>query len=439
MTSDACSCQADVTPEDADATAGSNNSLSPSTSLQSSHSLSSSPSTSSLRVRHVCVTIHGYLGLPRPFFLFRAPLVNSGYYTVDYSYSSGSSIEEIVEGLIDVILETQHTLTHKHQQARQRQDENNMYDAISFSFVCHSLGGLVLRAALSSNRWPLALDEKSAPATATHASGSQHQERQAADEFALLPCFIGRIVMVGTPNRGSLYARRLAQIAPLRRLVLGLAKLQLTLATIVPCLKGRRKSSMRGAARIKQNDGASMSMSHMSATCTPSSSSTTASPADAALSDVLACGEFLMSRDPAWFTSHYPIPPSLYPRILVIAGTLSLTGSVILPKPNDGTIAMEETYLPHPSEAEKNGDDNDEDAVDSNLGSSASAAFRAVASSARWSYPDSPVSLGPAGSLHMSFHTQHSLLIAHPGVIAAALQFIQTGNPIIVGNGRKKA
>lgn len=29
------------------------------------------------RVRHVLVTVHGYLGLPRPFFLFRAPAIKS--------------------------------------------------------------------------------------------------------------------------------------------------------------------------------------------------------------------------------------------------------------------------------------------------------------------------------------------------------------------------
>jgi hypothetical protein len=41
------------------------------------HRPSSSTSSSPRRVRHVLVTIHGYLGMPRPFFLFRAPAVKS--------------------------------------------------------------------------------------------------------------------------------------------------------------------------------------------------------------------------------------------------------------------------------------------------------------------------------------------------------------------------
>ena len=90
---------------------------------------------------------------------------------------------------------------------------SKVYDELCFSFVVHSMGGLVLRTAISSGRFPVPIppdsetnegssDAESLPAASAPASAAPGQ----------LPLSFGRIVMIATPNRGSLYARTLAQV-----------------------------------------------------------------------------------------------------------------------------------------------------------------------------------------------------------------------------------
>lgn len=142
---------------------------------------------------------------------------------------------------------------------------------------------------------------------------------------------------------------------------------------------------------------------------TPSSAAASISLAAGSTGEILSCGDLLMTRPPEWFRTHIPLPRSLYPRTLVIAGTLSLMQG-FAPATSDGTVQFAETKLPDPIDQDTNAQqaDTDEEVFTP-------------------SSTDSPVSPGPCGSQHMSFHAQHSLLLTHAGVIAAAIRFIQTG------------
>lgn len=142
------------------------------------------------------------------------------------------------------------------------------------------------------------------------------------------------------------------------------------------------------------------------------SSASAADVAPAPLPDVLACGDLLMSHPASWFHTHLPLPRALYPRTLVIAGTFAVLR--MLPAPNDGTITFEETLLPAP--------------VDATAEERAQNAGYAAAAVAAASARKHAVVAGPLGSSHMSFHAPHSALVAHPGVIAATLQYLRTGN-----------
>lgn len=178
----------------------------------------------------------------------------------------------------------------------------------------------------------------------------------------------------------------LLQYPRLKQLVLGFAKLKIP-----------GTSWLRGIPEQIRNNATS--------SATAAVTGEAASAIAAGTPEILACGDLLMTHPPAWFRSHIPLPRCLYPKTLVIAGTMSLLHGVA-PTTSDGTITFAETKLPEPRE---------EEGVDA-----PSELF--VPSS-----PDSVVSPGPAGSQHMSFHAQHSLLLAHPGVIAASIKFLQTG------------
>jgi hypothetical protein len=140
---------------------------------------------------------------------------------------------------------------------------------------------------------------------------------------------------------------------------------------------------------------------------TSTAASAASSIASAAVPEILACGDLLMTHPPAWFRTHIPLPRALYPRTLVIAGTMSLLQG-ITPQSSDGTITFAETKLPDPiTDAKEDAQPSDEVFVPSSS--------------------SSVVSGGPCGSQHMSFHAQHSLLLTHPGVIAATMRFLETG------------
>jgi hypothetical protein len=130
------------------------------------------------------------------------------------------------------------------------------------------------------------------------------------------------------------------------------------------------------------------------------------------ISDLLksrACGDLLMTQSAEWWNSHLLLPFSLYPRTLVIAGTLSLMNG-IGPSTSDGTVQLEETKLPIPPSIETE--------LKKSISSSSSSS---PTSSGRY------VTNGPLGCTHISFHAQHSILLAHPGVIRASLKFLLTG------------
>lgn len=180
--------------------------------------------------------------------------------------------------------------------------------------------------------------------------------------------------------------------------VLGFAKLTIPGASDIGAwVRGVRNN----AARSSSSSSGSSSHGGSSADVAP-----------APLSDVLACGDLLMTHPPSWFHTHLPLPRSLYPRTLVIAGTFAVLK--MLPAPSDGTITFEETLLPAP--------------VDSSPEEQAQNAGYAAAAAAAASARSHSVVAGPLGSSHMSFHAPHSALVAHPGVIAATLQYLRTGN-----------
>ena len=387
-------------------------SSSSSSAVPSAGRAASSPSSSfpSPPVRDVLLTIHGYLGLPRPFFLFRAPFVNAGFHVEDYSYSSGGSMDAIADDLCARIEQTIREVWRRETEAAAARGQPlaRGCSPLRFSFVCHSMGGLVLRTAINSGRFPIPMPDA------------------AADSPASSPPLLsmGRIVMIATPNGGSAYARKINQWPRVKQFVLGFARLT------------SNKSKQRAAAAAT----AASSSSAVSASTSVSSSRSSSAPvAPAPLPDVLACGDLLMSHPASWFHRNILLPRCLYPRTLVIAGTMSLS-EMFLPAPSDGTVRLEETYLPQPppppGEEETGAADTAPHNRQSNgVAASASNGTEVAASSVPVVGPvPTPipssrfVCAGPAGSSHMSFHAMHSLLVAHPGVIAAALKFIQTGN-----------
>lgn len=149
----------------------------------------------------------------------------------------------------------------------------------------------------------------------------------------------------------------------------------------------------------------------------PPTSSRSAAPTRSLLPSpcFLACGDLLMSQSADWFRTHLPLPRTLYPRTLVIAGTMSLLQG-LTPQASDGTITFEETKLPPPLPS-------DEVESSSDAGSLSTSSDAATPPS---SLPRG-VHAGPCGSRHVSFHAQHSLLLAHPGVISTTLHYVLSG------------
>ena len=119
-----------------------------------------------------------------------------------------------------------------------------------------------------------------------------------------------------------------------------------------------------------------------------------------------------MTHPAVWFRTVFPqLPRALYPRTLVIAGTFAMLKGGFRPTTTDGTITFEETKLPTPPNERNNSVEGEIEEEESDQ-----------------PQPSGVVSQGPAGSFHMSFHAQHSLLLVHPGVIAASINFLQTGS-----------
>jgi hypothetical protein len=244
--------------------------------------------------------------------------------------------------------------------------------------------------------------------------------------------------MIAPPNRGSLYARTLARIPGVKRVVLSVARLSVPAPhDITDWLSGVKQSALQRLRSSSLSSSASSSFPSSSSSSSSSSSlsagSTVASAASAPLPDVLACGDLMMTRSPEWFCTHLALPRVLYPRTLVIAGTFGIAN--LLPRPHDGTIALEETILPPPLEEGNRSWSSvhfhshaDEHAA-ATTAARADAAFASAAQSAH-SPPSSPrrVSASTCGSSHMSFHAPHSALVAHPGVIHSSLQFLLTGD-----------
>lgn len=150
---------------------------------------SSAASVGAAAPRRVVVTIHGYLGIPRPFLLWNAPLSNDGYTVVDYAYDSGLTLVEIASGLNDLLRETLRVNAGR---------ESGDAQPVQVDFVCHSMGGLVLRAAIDSGDFPI-------PVSGVGAN--------CRDGTSTPPHRVGHVIMVATPNQGSEYARKIAQVS----------------------------------------------------------------------------------------------------------------------------------------------------------------------------------------------------------------------------------
>lgn len=341
-------------------------------------------------MRRIVVTVHGYLGVPRPFLLWRGPLEAAGYHLADYAYDSGDTMEQIARGLNAFLEDT----IRRHSTSTSGSGSSGT--ELQFDFVAHSMGGLVLRYAINSDAFPIPIPTLDAPsATSSSSSSSTSSVRRKLT--------LGRIVMIATPNQGSEYARALQKYPRLKRIVLGFAKLKIPGAT---WLRGIRTDLDAPVAQQQPSPPSSLS-----------SRSDAAAAAVECGSELLACGDVLMTHPASWFRRHVPLPRALYPRTLVIAGTMSLLQGVA-PQPSDGTILFEETKLPETSAPHQHGHTHGGGGGEPEAPPIPPFQPRTSAS---------PVSAGPAGSQHMSFHAQHSFLLAHPGVMDAALRFLQTG------------
>lgn len=120
--------------------------------------------------------------------LWRGPLTQCGYTVVDFAYDSGGSMDEIADGLNQLIRRAILDV---------RSDPTaHGIEEIDFDFICHSMGGLVLRTALNSGHFPIPIR-------------GVDTESQVDTHYRLK---VNRIVMIATPNQGSEYGRTLAKV-----------------------------------------------------------------------------------------------------------------------------------------------------------------------------------------------------------------------------------
>src|SRR4051794_26754419 len=78
---------------------------------------------------------------------------SAGFHVVDYSYASGGDMDTIAAGLMDTVCDTVADLSARAAAAAAGPASPPAIEELCVSFVCHSMGGLVLRAAISSGRF----------------------------------------------------------------------------------------------------------------------------------------------------------------------------------------------------------------------------------------------------------------------------------------------
>lgn len=134
----------------------------------------------SLQAGQQLVCIHGLLGAPWNLFYYEYSFINNGWDVLNWGYSSlNKTIEEHAN---DLVIELNKLALEK--------------PGYPLHFVCHSMGGLVLRAAVNHPNCPL--------------------EAQ-----------IGKAVLLGTPNQGASWGRFLEQFSLVKKIGKDKSALQL--------------------------------------------------------------------------------------------------------------------------------------------------------------------------------------------------------------------
>ena len=130
---------------------------------------------SSTTRKPLVITLHGFLGQSRLFFRIRSALERAGYNVRDFNYPMKLSLPLCGQALAEFT-----------------EEARRQTGASSVHFVGHSLGGIVIRAALSQASCPVELKT-------------------------------GRVVQIAPPNLGSEFGRRIASVPVLRQSLLRLA------------------------------------------------------------------------------------------------------------------------------------------------------------------------------------------------------------------------